>query len=202
MNNVKLTGTKRTSHGKKSTKDLRKAGNVPCVMYGGEETISFAVEARDLKNIVYTDKFVVAQIDIDGTVKNAILKDLDTHPVTDALLHVDFQELVPGKKVKVEIPVKTTGFAAGVKEGGKLELNLRTLSVKATPEELVTDVPVDITSLELGKSLKVRDLETNLEIMNPAGIPIARIIVPRAMRSAASKADGDDAPATEEAAAE
>ena len=187
MNTIAIDAQARTEMGKKATRALRAEGMIPCVLYGGKENIHFAVTPKQIKNVVYTDKFVVAHITIDGKTYEAILKDSDFDPITDQVLHLDFQELVKGKKVKVQIPVKLTGFAAGVKEGGKLELNLRKLIVKTTPEKLITDIEVDISHLTLGKSVKVRDLKTDLEIMNPLGNPIAQVIIPRAMRSAASK---------------
>ena len=190
MNTIELQGQLRTELGKKAANALRKEDKVPCVLYGGKENISFAVERTALKDVVFTDKFNVVKIDVDGKKVDAILKDVDFHPINDRPLHVDFQELVPGTPVKVQIPVKLTGFAKGVKNGGKLELTLRTLAVKAVPEDLVSEIELDVTPLGLGKSLKVRDLKTDLEVMNPGGIPIAKVIIPRAMRSAASRGEG------------
>ena len=195
MNNIAIEAQVRTEMGKKATKALRAEGMIPAVLYGGKENLHFAVTPKQVKNVIYTDKFVVAQITIDGKTHDAILKDSDFDPVTDKCLHLDFQELVKGKKVKVQIPEKLTGFAAGVKEGGKLELKLRKLTVKMKPEDLITDIEVDITHLTLGKSVKVRDLKTDLEILNPLGIPIAQVIIPRAMRSAASKGADESTPA-------
>lgn len=200
MNTISLKGTKRTEAGKKATKQLRKENQVPCVMYGGEKNISFAVKYNDLLKIIYTDQFLKVNVEVDGHSAEALVKDIDFHPVTDRILHVDFQELVPGKVVKTEIPVKLTGRAKGVAVGGVLELNLRKLAVKATPEQLVEHIELDVTALELGKSIKVKDLETDLKVMTPGGNPIARVIVPRAMRSAASKAEATEEEATEEAA--
>lgn len=201
MNTIELQGQARTELGKKAANALRKEDKVPCVLYGGKENVSFAVDRMALKDVVYTDKFNVVKIDVDGKNYEAILKDVDLHPVNERPLHVDFQELVPNTPVKVQIPVKLTGFAKGVKNGGKLELSLRTLAVKATPEQLVSEIELDVTPIGLGKSLKVRDLKTDLEVMNPGGIPIAKVIIPRAMRSAASKAEGgipEDEDETEE----
>lgn len=190
MNTIALKGQLRTELGKKAAKALRKEDKVPCVLYGGNENISFAVDRISLKDIVYTDKFQTVDIEVGGKTYKSILKDVDLHPLNERPLHVDFQELVPNTPVKVQIPVKLTGFAKGVKSGGKLELTLRTLAVKAVPEQLVSEIELDVTPLGLGKSLKVRDLKTDLEVMNPGGIPIAKVIIPRAMRSAASKGEG------------
>jgi large subunit ribosomal protein L25 len=189
MNTIAIEAQARTEMGKKATKALRAEGMIPCVLYGGKDNVHFSVSPKQVKKVIYTDKFVIAQITVNGSTYEAILKDADFDPVSDQALHLDFQELVKGKKVKVLIPVKLTGFAEGVREGGKLELNLRKLIVKTTPENLVTDIEVDVTHLTMGKSVKVRDLKTDLEIMNPLGNPIAQVVIPRAMRSAASKGE-------------
>jgi len=191
MKTISLEGQKRESAGKKSAKLLRKEDRVPCVMYGGAENISFSVKYNDLLKIVYTGDFLKVNVSVDGKKADALVKDIDFHPVTDRILHVDFQELVPGKLIKTEIPVKTEGRAAGVTVGGVLELNLRKLIVKATPEQLVPFITLDVTSLELGKSIKVRDVETDLNILTPSGNPIARVIVPRAMRSGTDEEEGE-----------
>lgn len=203
MKTISIEGQRRADSGKKAAKLIRKADLVPCVMYGGEENVSFSVKYNDLLKLVYTNEFVKAGVSVDGKKVEALVKDIDFHPVTDRILHVDFQELVPGKLVKTEIPVRLTGKAKGVTIGGVLELNLRKLAVKATPEQLVDHISLDVSSLELGKAIKVSKLETDLIVLTPGGIPIARVIVPRAMRSAATKAaadGGEDEEATEEGA--
>jgi large subunit ribosomal protein L25 len=191
MTSIELNGQPRTDFGKKATSLIRKEGKVPCVMYGGKENTHFVVEYSDLNDVVFTDKFNTVKVTVDGKTSTAILKDADFHPTTDRILHVDFQELVEGTPVKVQIPVKLTGFAIGVKAGGKLELSLRKLAVKAQPSQLISEIELDVTPIDLGKSLKVRDLKTDLEVLNPGGIPIAKVIIPRSMRSAATKAAAD-----------
>lgn len=204
MKTISLEGQKRDSAGKKAAKLLRKENKVPCVMYGGAENISFSVKYNDLLKIVYTDAFLKVNVKVDGIDAEALVKDIDFHPVTDKIIHVDFQELVPGKIIKTEIPVKTTGRAKGVATGGVLELNMRKLIVKATPEQLVPFVSLDVTNLELGKSIKVKDVVTDLNILTPGGNPIARVIVPRAMRSGGGAGEEGEEGAEEgaEAAAE
>ncbi len=192
MKTISLEGVKRADAGKKSAKLVRKENRVPCVMYGGSENISFSVKYNDLLKIVYTGDFLKVNVSVDGTKADALVKDIDFHPVTDKILHVDFQELVSGKLIKTEIPVKTEGRAVGVASGGVLELNLRKLTVKATPEQLVPFISLDVSNLELGKSIKVRDVKTDLQILTPGGNPIARVIVPRAMRSGAEDAEGEE----------
>lgn len=198
MKTISLEGQKRAESGKKAAKLIRKEDLVPCVMYGGAENISFAVKYNDLLKLVYTNEFVKAGVTVDGKTCEALVKDIDFHPITDRILHVDFQELVPGKLVKTEIPVRLTGKAKGVTVGGVLELNLRKLAVKATPEQLVDHITLDVSSLELGKAIKVSALKTDLIVLTPGSNPIARVIVPRAMRSAATKAAGIEDEATED----
>lgn len=187
MKTISLEGQRRADSGKKAAKLLRKQELVPCVMYGGDETVSFSVKYNDLLKIVYTNEFLKVGVKIDGKSVDALVKDIDFHPTSDRILHVDFQELVPGHLVKTTIPVKLTGKAKGVLVGGVLELNLRTLAVKATPEQLVDHIPLDVSALDLGKAIKVSALKTDLTILTPGSIPIARVIIPRAMRSAKTK---------------
>lgn len=202
MESVSLKAQVREQVGRKNANSLRKEGQIPCVLYGGDENFHFSIDEREAKNVVYTPKFLISEINLDGQVKRAILKDLTFHPVTDKVLHIDFQELVPGRLVRTEIPVQVTGFAEGVKAGGKLEVNVRKLNVRALSEKLVDSIPIDVTPLQMGKSFKVRDLEPveGIEVLNSPGIPIAQVIIPRAMRSAASKAgaEGEDAETAEE----
>ena len=204
MNTIAIEAQARTEMGKKATKALRKEGLIPAVIYGGEENVHFSVTPKQIKNVVYTDKFVIAEITVDGKTHRTILKDADFDPVTDNPLHLDFQELMAGTKVKVEVPIKIEGFARGVKNGGVLALNLRKLAIKALPKDLVSEIVVDVTELRIGKSIKVRDLKTDLEIMTPGGNPIVQVIIPRALRSAGITDDDDDAEegAEGEAAAE
>ncbi len=156
MKTISLEGQKRDSAGKKAAKLVRRENKVPCVMYGGAENISFSVKYNDLLKIIYTDAFLKVNVKVDNINVDALVKDIDFHPVTDKILHVDFQELVSGKPIKTEIPVRTEGRAVGVASGGVLELNLRKLAVKATPEQLVPFITLDVTNLELGNSIKVQ----------------------------------------------
>ncbi len=204
MKTISLEGQKRESAGKKAAKLLRKEGRVPCVMYGGSENISFSVKYNDLLKIVYTDEFLRVNIKVDGNSTDALLKDLDFHPVTDKIIHVDFQELVPGKMIKAQIPIHLIGRAKGVVEGGVLQQSMKKLNVKVLPEHLVMHIDVDVTNIEIGKSIKVGDIQSKMKIMNPAGNPIARVIVPRAMKSlmASEEATEEGEEGEEEVAAE
>jgi len=143
-----------------------------------------------VKKLIYTPDFKMAELQLAGGVKKALIKDIDFHPVTDAIMHIDFIELIPNHPVKASIPVKFKGVSPGVKAGGKLISGLRTVKVKATPETLVDELFVDISTLELSEAVRVKDLEVpeglNIEV-DPA-IPIAIVEVPRALKGG----DGDD----------
>lgn len=199
MNKIEIEAQARTEMGKKATNALRKEGLIPCVMYGGADNEHFAATLNQLKDVVYTDKFVIAKVTVNGKTREAVLKDIDFHPVTDKILHIDFQELVKGKKVKVEIPITTSGLARGVKNGGVLSQNLRKLTVKAKPEEFVPEIVVDITNLGIGKSIKVKELSLDLDVVTPGSNPVVQVIVPRTLRSA-GLTDDEDVEESEEGA--
>ena len=198
MEAVAFNGTVRNELGKKGSKAVRNNGQTPCVLYGGENTIHFSIDVKNAKNLIYTPDFKLAEITIDGKTYKSILKDVQFHPVSDEVRHIDFVELVDGKKVNVEIPVRFKGSSPGEKVGGKLYQKLRKAKVKTTPEHLVDQLFVDISELEMGQSVRVKDIEAddNLEIMSSPNIPVASVEVPRALRSAQAAADGaegDDA---------
>lgn len=159
MNTVAISGALRTNLGKKGAKADRNEGKIPCVLYGGEQNIHFTVTHNDIKSLIYTADFNVAEITVDGNVYKTFLKSYDMHPVTDSLTHIDFIELVDGTPVKVDIPVRFKGDSPGVKLGGKLLQSIRRVTVKALPENLVDELFVDISELELGFAVRVRDIE-------------------------------------------
>jgi large subunit ribosomal protein L25 len=189
METLKLEAQKREQVGKKACKATRSSDLVPCVMYGGGDNVSFAVDYNALKKGIYTDKFVVFELNISGTTKKAIVKELQFDSVNDRMIHVDFQELVAGKKVKTEIPLITKGFSKGQQAGGKLEVKQRKIKIKADADKIPTSIEIDVTPLELGKSLRIRDIVCEgFEILNPPAIPIVTISIPRALRSAQAAA--------------
>ena len=191
MNTVAITGALRGDLGKKSAKADRNEGKIPCVMYGGEQNVHFTLTQNDVKPLIYTADFKVAEVTIDGKVHKCFLKGYDMHPVTDVVTHIDFIELVDGSSVKVDVPVRFKGESPGVKLGGKLMQSLRRVTVKVTPENLVDELFVDISALELGQAVRVRDIESpeNVQVMNAPAIPVAIVEVPRALRSAAAAAE-------------
>ncbi|HRH58406.1 MAG: 50S ribosomal protein L25 [Chitinophagales bacterium] len=189
MQTITISGKARTNVGKVATKADRAAGNIPCVMYAGNEVVHFTSTISELRGILYTPKFFKALINIDGTVHEALLKDVQAHPITEEIRHVDFHKLVPGVPVTVEIPIKVVGQSPGVKEGGKLLVKVRKVRVKSTPENLKDTIEVDITPLKLGQSFKVRDIkEEGFEVLNSPSIPLVSVEITRALKSAATDA--------------
>lgn len=191
MQVVTINGTPRTDLGKKATKAIRNQGFIPAVLYGGNEVIHFNTTSADVRELVYTPDFKRADITVDGTTYPCILKEVQYHPVTDEIVHIDFLRLVDGTPVKVEVPVRFKGQSPGVKQGGKLIQSVRRVKIKTMPEHLVDELLLDISSMNLGSSIRVRDIEVGegIEIMNSPGIPVAAIEIPRALRSATAAAE-------------
>jgi large subunit ribosomal protein L25 len=189
MQIITISGKARQNVGKVATKADRAAGNIPCVMYAGNEVVHFTSTISELRGILYTPKFYKAIINIEGTTHEALLKDVQSHPITEEILHIDFHKLTPGAKVIVEIPIRIIGQSPGVKEGGKLLVKVRKVKVKAAPEDLKDAIDIDISELKLGQSFKVRDIKTDgLEILNSPAIPLVSVEVTRALKSAATEA--------------
>jgi large subunit ribosomal protein L25 len=204
-----LNGQPRTSSGKEESKRLRREGLVPAVIYksGGGESIAFAVSPKDFRHLVYTSKFKMVEITLEGTTRKCILKDIQFHPVTDAVVHLDFLELVPGVKFKASVPLEWVGQAPGVRAGGKFLPNLRQVNIMTTPEHVVDHMSADISKLKLGTSLRVRDITPvdGVEIINNGSVPIAAVEIPRALRTGGGGGgadEADEAEGGEEAAAE
>lgn len=185
MESVIITGESRSLFGKKANKSLRKEGKIPAVLYGGDNVNHFSTTVKDVKHLVYTPDFKLAEIQVDGKVEKAILKDIQFHPVTDEIVHIDFLRLQDNTTVKVEVPVEFRGVSPGVKEGGKLIQSLRKIKIKTTPEKLVDVLTVDISHVELGSAVRVRDLDEveGVEVLNEEAIPIAIVEVPRVLKT-------------------
>ncbi|MEM9918016.1 MAG: 50S ribosomal protein L25/general stress protein Ctc [Bacteroidota bacterium] len=186
MESVAITGAVRQELGKKSSKAVRRNQHVPCVIYGGEKVLHFSAHKNDFKTLIYTPDFKIAKISVDDGNFDCIVKDIQFHPLTDEIEHIDFVQLVPEKKIKLEIPVRFKGQAPGVKEGGKMVQKMRRVKVKTTLESLVDSLYVDVSGMGLGQSVRVRDIEVSgdMEIMSSMGTPVASIEIPRALRSA------------------
>lgn len=190
MKSIIIEGQLRTESGKKASRQLRSQELVPGVIYGGSEEIKFAASAKAFKPLVYTPEFQLAQVQIDGKTYSCILKDLQFHKVTDALIHVDLLELVENKKVIATLPLKFTGSAAGVKAGGKLVTKMKVLKVKTLPKNLKEFIEVDITNLELNGNIRVENVVApEMEIMNSPRIPVASIVMTRQLKQEEAKKD-------------
>lgn len=189
MKSIAISGSRRENVGKRDAKELRYEGKVPAVLYGGADQIHFAVSAADLKGLVYTPDVHFVDIDVEGTKAQAILQDIQFHPLTEQILHVDFLRLNDSKPFVMEIPVKLTGTSPGVKMGGKLIQKLRKLRVKALPKDMPQYVEVAMEPLELGKSVRVGELNfPNFQITNNADDTIVSVVMSRALKQAEQEA--------------
>ncbi len=183
MQTVIIEGQLRTGLGKQATRQLRSEGKVPGVIYGGASELNFSAPVTAFKNLVYTPNFQLAEIKLDGKSYRCILKDIQFNKVTDALNHLDFLELVEGKKVTATIPLKFTGAAKGVKDGGKLITKMKSLKIKAYPKDLRENIEVDLTNLELNGNVRVEDVKAeNYEILNSPRIPVASVVLTRVLK--------------------
>lgn len=191
MKSITIKGSKRESVGKKASKALRNAGMIPCVIYGGDSTVQFSASEVDFKPLVYTPNVFTAKIEFeDGTTINAILQDIQFHPVSDKILHVDFYQLFEDKEITMNIPVKLVGTAPGVIKGGALRFNLRKLKVRALPANLPDFINANISKLKIGSKLYVTALANkDYTILHPDNSVVAQV---RMARSASKEALADD----------
>ena len=201
MQTVAITGTARTVLGKKAVKAVRAEGQIPCNVYGGKGNIHFSAPVNAFKSLIYTPDFKIAEITVDGSTHRAIIKEIQAHPVTDDILHIDFVELIPNKPVKAQIPLRLVGQSKGAKIGGDVLQKMRRAKVKTTPEAMVDALELDITELDLGQSGRVRDIKPvdGVEILNNPSSPVVSVEIPRALRSAQSEEEKEGG--EEEAAA-
>lgn len=185
MQTIELKVAKRTEVGKTSSKQLRKDEMVPCVLYGGKENIHFSAPAKEFNKLVYTPNVYLVDLNIDGKKVNAIMKDIQFHPVSDKIVHMDFLEIDMNKEVTMEIPVVLSGFAEGVKAGGKLLLEMRKLRVKGLAKNLPDTLNIAIDNLGLGKTIQVKDLSFDkLEVLNAKNAVVVSVRLTRAARAA------------------
>ena len=192
MKSITINGSKREHVGKVATKALRNAGKVPCVIYGGESPVHFSAEELAFSKLVYTaDAHTVVIVLEDGTKIDAVMQDIQFHPVSDKILHVDFFQLHPGKEINMIIPVKIEGTAPGVKDqGGLLSRNKRKLTVRAIPKNLPDFLTADISKLKLNDSITVADLsEETFKILHPDSQVVCQVKMSRASMSID---EGDD----------
>ncbi|MFV8374786.1 50S ribosomal protein L25/general stress protein Ctc [Flavobacterium sp. LB1P62] len=190
MKSITIKGSERESVGKVATKALRNAGLVPCVLYGGNQAVHFSAEVMAFKNLVYTPNAHTVEIDLGkGKSFNAILQDIQVHPVSDKILHIDFFQLFDDKEITMEVPVKIVGNSKGVMAGGDLRLNTRKLKVKALPKNLPDFIEADITPLDMGNKLYVTKVASpDYKIMHPDNTVICQVKISRAAMKAAQEA--------------
>lgn len=200
METIAINGSLRTGKGSTTSRIDRAEGKVPCVLYGGAENVSFTVTPKEVRDLIYTSDFKVVEVNIDGNATRCILKSAQFHPVTDNVIHIDFLRLVEGHPIKLEVPVRCVGVSPGVKVGGKLQQKMRKIKIKTVPEQMVDHLTVDISELELGSSVRVRDISIpeGIQILNPLANPVATVEIPRALRSAEAAAEGTEEEAAEE----
>ncbi len=190
MKTFQLEGSVRANVGKKAAKAVRSTESVPCVLYGNGENIHFESTFSAFRKLIYTPEIYLVELTVDGKTRTAIMKDLQFHPVTDAVLHVDFLEVTPKKPIVMNVPVKLEGLAEGVKAGGKLTQEMRTLKVKATYDKIPENLVIDVTNLGLGKTIQVGALSfPGLEILSPAMNVVTAVKLTRAARGAMAKAN-------------
>ena len=168
MKKVSLSGSSRENVGKKDTKALKRAGRLPCVVYGGEKQTHFSVIRLDLRKIVFTSDVFEIELDIDGEKRQVVIKELQFHPVSDAIVHVDFLEISEDKILKLKLPVHVTGSAVGVKNGGRLMVPFRKLTLKGFPSAFPDDIEIDITQLRIGGKIRVGEIKLKgVKILEP-----------------------------------
>lgn len=199
MNSVAITAQKREQLGTKYSKELRRQGNVPCVVYGGESPVHFFAPAADFRKLIYTPNVYKINVELDGNTIPCMIQDIQFHPVSDEVLHIDFIQLIDGKPVTIDVPVRLLGSARGVRNGGKMKRVLRKLKVKATPDNLPDSIEHDITNLRIGQSVRVSDIATDgFEIVNSPSAVLVSIKTSRlAVADEDEDEDGAEAPAAE-----
>ncbi|WP_224484020.1 50S ribosomal protein L25/general stress protein Ctc [Robertkochia aurantiaca] len=206
MKSITIEGSKRESVGKAATKALRNAGKVPCVLYGGDKPIHFSADEIAFKDLVYTPNAHTVKISLGGESHDAIMQDIQFHPVSDSILHIDFYQLFEDKEVSIEVPVRKVGNSPGVIAGGVLRMTKRKLKVKAVPSKLPDFIDADVSKLEIGNKLYVTEVGSDdYKIMHPDNTVVCQVRVSRAAMKAAqdaakeAKAAGKAAPAEEAA---
>jgi large subunit ribosomal protein L25 len=194
MKTIEIKASFRTDLGKKSSKQIRKSGNVPCVIYGTEKNIHFHTHENNFKNLVYTPEAHLVKLSIEDKEYNAVLKDMQFHPVTDRILHADFIEIFDDKMVVINIPIKVTGDSVGVIAGGKLSIKRRNLKVKGYAKDLPEHLLIDITKLKIHEGLKVGDLSFNkIELLDPKKSMVLSIATSRVAQKTDAEVAAEEA---------
>ena len=189
MQTIQLKAVARPDFGKAAAKAVRRQGMIPCSLCGNGETVSFSVDAKAVKPLIYTPNSFIVEFDFDGKTEKAVMREVQFHPVREEILHIDFYRIIDGKPVAIAVPVRLSGTAEGVKVGGKLALSARKLTVSGMLDKLPDEIVVDVTSLGVGKTIFVGDLEYDgLKFLTPATAAVCAVRVTRASRGAAAEA--------------
>lgn len=190
MKTYTLTAEMRTEKGKKAAKNLRKEGIIPANLYGlGKENMNLVVKEREVNNLIYTPDTYAIDLTVNGELRKAVLKEIQFHPVTDKILHIDFLEVDTIKPINMQIPIVLEGLAEGVRAGGKLVKEMRKITVRATYDKIPERVTIDVTPLKLGETIQIGALSfEGLEIMNAKNAVVVAVRLTRAARGAAAAA--------------
>ncbi len=187
MKSLEIKGKVREATGKKDSRNLRKEALVPCVIYSGKDPIHFHAPFSEFRPLVYTPDVFLVNVNLDGEIHQAILQDMQWHPVDEQLLHVDFLRISEDKPIKIDLPLTITGTAKGIKLGGKLKVNLRKIKVKGLLKDLPDQIMVDVTDLDVTQSIKVSDLHyEGVEILAPKSDVVVTVSVTRAVKATAT----------------
>ncbi|GAB3893257.1 50S ribosomal protein L25/general stress protein Ctc [Spirosoma agri] len=187
MKKIEIVGYQRANLGRAESQAIRAEGNVPCVLYGGDEQVHFYAPAILFRDLLYSPNIYEVALNIEGAEYRAVLQESQFHPVSDVLLHVDFLQITDGKSIKVAVPVRLVGTAPGVQKGGKLVTRVRKLRVKGLVENIPDFIDVDVSDLDLGKSVRVGQIVVkDFELLEQASNPVASIEIPRALRGTVS----------------
>jgi large subunit ribosomal protein L25 len=196
MKTIEINGSFRKELGKKSSKELRKANNVPCVIYGGKENIHFYTHENNFKNLVYTPDAHLVNLKIEGKEFFAVLKDIQFHPVSDRIIHIDFTEVATNKPVIIGVPIKVSGDSVGIKAGGKLRIRRRSLLVKGFANDIPEFLPIDITEIKIHQSVKVGDLSFDkIELLDPKKSMVLQVATSRVAQKTPEELEAETAAA-------
>ena len=189
MNTIELIGYQRTNVGKQAAKQLRTEANVPGVLYGGKEQVRFYTPMALLRALVYTPQAHFVLLNIAGATYRCILQDIQFHPVSELILHIDLLQIFEHKKISMAIPTALVGNSPGVAKGGRLVNKMRKLPVSAYPKDMPDQIKINVSTLDLGQVIRIRDIQTEqYTILAPASIPVAVVAMTRALRTAGEEA--------------
>jgi large subunit ribosomal protein L25 len=196
MKTIEINGSVRKELGKKSSKELRKANNVPCVIYGGKENIHFYTHENNFKNLVYTADAHLVNLKLEDKAYTLVLKEIQFHPVNDRIIHADFTEVAANKPVTIAIPIKVSGDSVGVLAGGKLRIRKRALLVKGYPNDIPEFIPIDITEVKIHQSIKVGDLSFDkIELLDPKRSMVLSVATSRVAQKTPEELEAEEAAA-------